>query len=366
MYWMNDLHVFTTQSAKKIFHNIGLDGKDRCLSSHWRFFYEEDPAIGLPIKRAEVSAPYSQEAFERLAHRFTEWFTQSGNRADFFYASFTSKIVHLFKYLEGPIYCQLSFRFDDNHELLPSDAAALRDLLIGLAGSGRLELSANNRYDAMYFYYYTGIQPTYIPSTGSYIEKHYNPQSDRVLIGPGRHYSYGTYLMDFIAEQTRSRFGLNVQTVASAFPDGHSWEKLCECRAMVVIPYAVSSGSFFEYLSMGIPMFFPSLRLLTEWHCSNYLLVERKPSLKPMRASRMPAVIETMPDPQNDFDRDAVRFWLQYSDWYHWDGVKLFDSLDELGEMLSHFNNFNQSRKQKNQSARDFECATRAWSKILK
>lgn len=362
---MNDLHVFTTQSAKKIFQAAGQDGQDHCLSAHWRFFYDKDPAIGLPLSREEASRPYTYETFDEMAKRFAGWFIENEKETDFFYASFTSKLVHLFKYLDRPIHCQLSFRFDDNHELFPSDAIALRDLLIGLTQAGRLTLSANNRYDAMYMYYYTGIQPIYIPSTGSYIDKSYNPQSDLVLIGPGRHYTYGTFLMDQIAEQSRARFGLNVQTVAAAYPDGHSWEKLCECRAMVVIPYAVSSGSFFEYLSMGIPLFFPTIRLLTEWHCSNYLLVERKPSLKPMRASRMAAAVSTMPDPQNDFDRDAVRFWLQYSDWYHWDGVRLFDSIDELGEMLSHFNNFQHSRKQKIQSHRDLENATRVWKSML-
>lgn len=365
MYWINDLHVFTTQSAKKIFHSIGEQGQDFCLSSHWRFFYDQDPALGFPISRDEVSRPYDYENFDRMARHFAEWFSKEGQETDFFYASFTSKLAHIFRYVEKPIQCQLSFRFDDNHELLPSNANALRDLLVGLIQSGRLTISANNRYDAMYMYYYTGIQPSYISSTGSYIDKTYNPQSDLILIGPGRHYDYGTYLMNQIAEQSRARFGLNIQTVASAYPNGHSWEQLCECRGMVIIPYAVSSGSFFEYLSMGIPLFFPSVRLLTEWHCSNYLLVERKPSLKPMRASRMTAAVDTMPDPQSDFDRDAVRFWLQYSDWYHWDGVRIFDSLDELGDMLSHFNNFKQSHRQRMQSERDLENAARTWKSIL-
>ncbi len=185
LYWMNDLHVFTTQSAKKIFQALGEEGNDYCLSAHWRFFYDKDPAVGLPISREEASLPYSYELFDNMADRFAKWYLESKNSTDFFYVSFTSKLVHLFKNLDHKIHCQLSFRFDDNHELLPSDAIALRDLLVGLAQSGRLVLSANNRYDAMYMYYYTGIQPTYIPSTGSYIEETYNPQSDLILIGPG-------------------------------------------------------------------------------------------------------------------------------------------------------------------------------------
>ena len=364
-YFMSDLHVFTTQSAKTIFGLCGHDPDDRCLSGHWRFFYDSDPSLTLPITRDEAAAPYSHAHFEMLARKFSAWFTMHNKQADFTYCSFTSKLAHIFRYVDAPIQCQLSFRFDDNHPLPAAEAESLRDLLISMQQSGKMTLTANNRYDEMYFYYYTGLRPTYIPPTGSYVTSIYEPASDLILIGPGRHYPYGESLMASMAVALRKRLGTDVCTIQEAFPNGFSWRQLASCKAIVIIPYAVSSGAFFEYLAMGIPLFFPSVRLLTEWHCENFLLVERKPSLRPARSSEFPAAVSTLPDPKNDFDKDAVSFWLKYCDWYYWDGARIFDSLEELHEMLATMDAPGLSERLLRQSRRDLELAARSWPRFL-
>lgn len=367
MYWMNDLHVFTTQSAKTIFHAMEIGGYDYCMSSHWKFFYDADPSLGLPaINRQEIAQPYSHHAFEAMADRFKQHFFSVPERnIDFFYCSFTSKIAHVFRHCEKPIHCQLSFRFEDNHPVPPAEIEKLRNLLVSMVESGQLHISANNRYDELYFYHFTGITPTYAPATGSYMTESYAPQSDRILIGPGRHYPAGTAIMNQLAEYLRQNCTLPVQTISQAYPTGFSWQALSQHKAIIVIPYTVSSGAFFEYLAMGIPMFFPSPRLLAEWHTKHFLLVERKYALERMSGSTIKPVVDCYPDPNNDLDFESVLFWLKFCDWYQWDGVTTFDSIEELAHLLRTFDPQEKSARLLAQSKRDLQNAVRSWKTLV-
>lgn len=368
MYWMNDLHVFTTQSAKKIFQHIGISGHDYCLSSHWQHFYETDPAAGLPaISREEVAQPYSHDAFEGLARRFAQHVSaMPTNDVDFFYCSFTAKIAHLFRHCGKPIHCQLSFRFEDNHLIPPAEIERLRGLLVSMVESGQLHVSANNRYDELYFHHFTGITPTYVPATGTYMTETYAPQSDKILIGPSRHYPVGTSIMRQIAGYLQKSFGLPAQTISEAYPKGFSWKALSQHKAIVVIPYTVSSGAFFEYLAMGIPMLFPSARLLAEWHTKHFLFVERKYALERMAGSTVKPVMQCFPDPNNDLDFESVLFWMRLCDWYQWDGVTTFDSPEELGAILRDLDTPEKSKRLLAQSRRDLQNAIRSWTTLTR
>ena len=45
--------------------------------------------------------------------------------------------------------------------------------------------------------------------------------------------------------------------------------------AVVIVPYQVSTISFFEFYRRNVPLFVPSLRLLTQWVLRHNLMWER-------------------------------------------------------------------------------------------
>ncbi|CAF5209028.1 unnamed protein product [Rotaria magnacalcarata] len=48
-------------------------------------------------------------------------------------------------------------------------------------------------------------------------------------------------------------------------------------------------------------------------------------------ASRISGVLgPDIPDPNNDLDRDAIRYWLKFSDFYQWPHIIYFNSTDDL------------------------------------
>lgn len=54
--------------------------------------------------------------------------------------------------------------------------------------------------------------------------------------------------------------------------------------AILLIPYQVSIMSMFEYYRMNIPLFAPSLKLLTEWHMSWRCGTAKRCALRPNRS----------------------------------------------------------------------------------
>ena len=92
---------------------------------------------------------------------------------------------------------------------------------------------------------------------------------------------------------------------------------------------------------MGIPLLAPSLRLLTQWHMQFGMVSERTWDTvlagAPARGSvlpRHPAADEPF-DPNDEYSEDAVTWWLQWSDWYVFPHVLLFDSWEDAAEKIA-------------------------------
>ena len=73
---------------------------------------------------------------------------------------------------------------------------------------------------------------------------------------------------------------MTVDSVERAYPGdaahgGYTYAQLARHPAVVVVPYTKSTMTFFELYRIGIPLFFPSLRLLVEWETSRRVLSER-------------------------------------------------------------------------------------------
>ena len=90
---------------------------------------------------------------------------------------------------------------------------------------------------------------------------------------------------------------------------------------------------------MNIPLFFPSLDLLSKWHLKYRVVGDRTSdgisgNLK--NSSVISGVLGgDIPDPNNEFDLDAIRYWLQFCDFYQWPHITYFNSIDDLALKLT-------------------------------
>ena len=88
--------------------------------------------------------------------------------------------------------------------------------------------------------------------------------------------------------------------------------------------------SIFEYYRMNIPMFAPSPSLLAQWQIKYRVLSELTWDMvfsKPKDKSNLPQYEKgSYPhDPNNQFDEEAISYWVKWSDFYQWPHITQFD-----------------------------------------
>lgn len=106
-------------------------------------------------------------------------------------------------------------------------------------------------------------------------------------------------------------------------------------------PRLCASRFIRRYYRMAIPMWAPSPDLLATWQLKYRVLSERTWDLvrkkRPTAGSplpRAPNYDSAAPDPNNELDRAAIKYWVKYADFYEWPHVQTFNSFDDLVAQL--------------------------------
>jgi hypothetical protein len=115
---------------------------------------------------------------------------------------------------------------------------------------------SNNKADAKYLEFGTGIVSNIIPSLCLYTNSEYSPKNNKFIINNNFNISESDYIIN-------KNNGLS---------NGYKWEELYSYKGIIHIPYEISTMSIFEQYSANIPLFFPSKKYLyelikNEGHC---------------------------------------------------------------------------------------------------
>ena len=126
--------------------------------------------------------------------------------------------------------------------------------------------------------------------------------------------------------------------------------------------------SLTEQYRMNIPLFFPTIDVLARWHVEFQVIHQRTWASymsKRQEASDVPGVIENVPDPNNDLDEDAVKFWLQFADYYQWPHIIYFDSIEDLVDKMLTIDLKEISRRMEEHNKKVRQEIKDIWSKVL-
>ena len=110
----------------------------------------------------------------------------------------------------------------------------------------------------------------------------------------------------------------------------YKWANILRHPAMVLIPYQVSTMFFFELYRMNLPLFVPSLKLLSTWAREHGVMWERVYGTP----ERQPHT-ESDAEPGNPNTNASLEYWLGHADFYVFPHVQLFDSWDDLLRQLA-------------------------------
>jgi hypothetical protein len=189
----------------------------------------------------------------------------------------------------------------------------------------------------------------YLPSLAGYISDRYNPTKQEILIAPARglnvevykqfRYYHNSYLSQKSSyfNHSDSKMMKQFVKIRDLYPQ-FKYSELASHPAIVILPYQVSFMSFFEYYRMGIPMYIPSIHLLTEWHMKYNILNEKSwnsvfgnSKLDKSTISKHHHSTSRMKyDPNNELSKEALLEWLPLSDFYTFPNITTFDSWNQL------------------------------------
>lgn len=206
--------------------------------------------------------------------------------------------------------------------------------------SFRNVIAGNNLYDAEYIRYFTGIKTIVLPSLCDYTNSKYTPKKGKpFLITSMKKKPVSLDFLSTVANTLkRLQSSITMGHLREVYTGHYEYSQIAEHPGIIYIPYQVSVMSLFEQYRMNIPLFFPSLDLLTEWHYLQQVLGERTwdgLSEKRSNGSVIPGVLGSdIPDPNNERDRTAIHYWLKFSDFYQWPHIIYFNSAEDLATKL--------------------------------
>jgi len=210
-------------------------------------------------------------------------------------------------------------------------AAWLRTI-VAMSKAPRVVVAANNRYDQAYVRHFTGVRPLYLPTLANYVSARYSARPHKPFLFARSHHRIARTLL---REVRALAPGLRVASVEEAYrgnaaSGGYELAQLASHPGVVFVPYTKSTMTFFELYRMAVPLFVPSVSLLTQWELSARVLTERvywKHAPSPLRRPRSA-------NPNAVGDKAALEHWIPKSDPYVFPHVQYFDSAADLAHKL--------------------------------
>jgi hypothetical protein len=118
-----------------------------------------------------------------------------------------------------------------------------------------------------------------------------------------------------------------MESIKSVYPT-YTFDDLLRHKGIILFPYCASVMSFFEYYRLSIPIFVPSLQFLTDLE-----IRYRTSSQRIYNGFHAPYPF--LPYSPNDPNNPAaIRYWLNFSDFYVMPHVIQFHSAEHLANLL--------------------------------
>jgi len=87
--------------------------------------------------------------------------------------------------------------------------------------------------------------------------------------------------------------------------------------------------------------------------------------MKPASKSAITGVYSRVPDPNNDLDEDAVRYWLLFADFYQWPHIIHFESIEDLVHKMQAVDLAEISRRMAHHNRQVRQSIKDMWSSIV-
>ena len=365
-----DAHIGPISDTKYVLEELGIRVLDRSLSGHCRF---RNTCHNSSIPHPLSILGYSKNGYIEYGRKLYEAHKNDVQiqKVDAVLCFFPPSGCEVWKAFNKSLFVDAAFRFVGvDRDITKERAEDLKLSIVNLTRSKRNFLASTNMYDAEYLRHFTNLNVFPLLSTGQYLAKYFTPfkyapkTKSNIVIAPQRLSEGGVRIAETLIEHARVAapkislshwFGIEDQ------------ERMKSVSAFVAIPYSAHSFGLVELKGMGVPVFFPSKRLLAAWIVDFTVMPERHHIVKRSNSSLLdpsPNSPHKSYDPGNDNDYASVYHWIQFCDWYFWP-VGFFDSWDDLLFKLENANFELMAEKMRVFNNAHFEQAKLQWRCLI-
>ncbi|ELT91522.1 hypothetical protein CAPTEDRAFT_195351 [Capitella teleta] len=337
--WTMDMHMATIKDLVHRLTPLGVEFTWKSMSLHCKA--PNDCGESLKI----VNKNNALHLNDSLIADFYEAYKDDAeiHSVDAFVCFHPAAMCQLFIPFNKSIIIVASTRYEIGRDESVTRWMKWNDDIRELAKDPKNIIAANNLYDAHYLEYFTGVSAKVLPSYCGYISASYSPSNSTFLLyaGRGMKSTFSVIFMKNYTELCKYRVDCpEILYVKDTYPAGYSYEELSGHQGLVYAPYQVSTMSLFEQYRMNLPMFFPSLTLLSKWDAERTWVKERiifttKTFLRPngSEISCDPSQVG-IPDPNTVEDAFSIRYWLQKADFYQWPYITYYESYEDLVQQM--------------------------------
>jgi len=310
-----DLHIAVIEDFAREFRSNNVKLTRFSISGH-------NHIANLPLPATDPVSIVNQRTWKTLdlemIKKFRIRYQKFLETFDGFIVTYSPAFFELFSHTDKPILAVAATRYEApytgnqvrwnelNHELN-------RNVL-----EGKLTLIANNKGDADYLNYFTGIEVKVLPSYCGGKGIWTGDSSKRVTLA--RDYKLKTA----IQEKTHGLF----QPI-DILGTPYKWKELLDCLEVFVIPQNISTMTLFELSTAGVPVVVPGRKLFLQLR-EEYSGVLDELTFAEINGLHIESTLE---NPANWKSEKYLDWWLDRSDFYDkklMPNVRVADTLDEL------------------------------------
>lgn len=329
---------------KKMGHEIDVE-----TQSHHSFI------VGM--KRAEI--PLIEDINSIMKSSIGEdFFKEYGSKLsqyDSYIVDYPPSYSILFEKFNKPVIVYIAIRYEYPFSLHKDKWEQFNEYLIKGVDTGKIILCANSRYDQEYTKGFLNRPVEYIPNLCSYTMCKYT-------------YNNGPFL--YSSKEHIPEIPSHVKWRERDLSSFYTWQHLYgNFRAIIIIPYQVSTMSIFEHYTANMPMLFPTKDFLKKLYKSNIALKEMHWNRYLKGKSKSIVPFTGFCDPNDYEDIESVSYWVNFADYYNeewFPHIVYFESYSHLEHILHNtdFNSISENMKQFN-IGREAKIKS-MWGKLIK
>ena len=314
-----DAHVSVVEDLRRGLRPLGVSFTTWCIAGSNRtfrkFLIAPDPVRGISSRNWKQIDGRAIEKFNNSYRGYLKSF-------DGFLATYPPAFAEAYEEYGKPMLVITGTRYEWPYTFDERKWNKLNQFLVRSVSSGRMTLVANNRADADYINYFTGLSPLYVPSLCDYIDLSWDGTVTRKLI----HATRSPELSKQITRATNGEW-LDIRSELGSF---YSWSDLAKGSILFVIPYNISTMTLFELATMGVPVVIPSRGLLKELRKGHPGVLSDLSFLE-MRGA--PTELLSESNPNNYNSGGYLDWWLDRADFYNSALMPNVVQIDDLAEL---------------------------------